>query len=60
MDLDDQELWYTQFKKGLFKERDLEQMQKQYKQNIMEHKGDTQDWIRRLKLIEKKLEDYER
>ena len=61
MDLDDQELWYTQFHKHLYKEADLIDFKKKYIAIILKNnktrtnKAETQDLLQRLDLINAKL-----
>lgn len=62
MDLDDQELWYTQIGKKLFKREELKTMKKDYieKLNKTTDNKEKKDLINRINKIDKELGDIER
>lgn len=60
MDLDDQELFFTQVKKKLYKDKELKEIRKQYVNKILEDKAEIKDLLTRINLIDKELGDIER
>lgn len=60
MDLDDQELFFTQVKKKLYKDRELKELRKQYAKKIAEDRAEIKDLLARVNLIDKELGDIER
>lgn len=60
MDLDDQELFFTQVKKKLYKDKELKEIRKQYVNKILEDKAEIKDLLARINLIDKELGDIER
>lgn len=60
MDLDDQELFFTQVKKKLYKDKELKELKKQYINKILEDKAEIKDLLTRINLIDKELGDIER
>lgn len=62
MDLDDQELWYTQIGKKLFKKEELKTMRKDYigQLNKTTDNKEKKDLINRINKIDKELGEIER
>lgn len=60
MDLDDQELFFTQVKKKLYKDKELKEIRKQYVNKILEDKAEIKDLLARINLIDRELGDIER
>jgi hypothetical protein len=60
MDLDDQELFFTQVKKKLYKDKELKEIRKQYAKKIAEDRAEIKDLLARINLIDKELEEVER
>lgn len=60
MDLDDQELFFTQVKKKLYKDKELKEIRKQYIAKINEDRAEIKDLLARVNLIDKELEEVER
>lgn len=60
MDLDDQELFFTQVKKKLYKDRELKEIRKQYIAKINEDRAEIKDLLARINLIDKEINDVER
>lgn len=60
MDLDDQELFYTQLLNKNLKQRDLKAKRKQYAKTIEKDKVEIKDLLGRINRIDKELGDIER
>lgn len=60
MDLDDQELFFTQVKKKLYKDKELKEIRKQYIAKINEDRAEIKDLLARINLIDKELGELER
>lgn len=60
MDLDDQELFFTQVKKKLYKDIELKELKGQYAKKIAEDRSEIKDLLERINLIDKELGEIER
>lgn len=60
MDLDDEELWYTQFHKKLYKDKVLKEMKKQYAEEIAFKQKEIKDLLKRINLIDKEIQKNDR
>lgn len=60
MDLDDQELFFTQVKNKLYKDKELKKIRKQYAKKIAEDRAEIKDLLARVNLMDKELEEVER
>lgn len=62
MDLDDQELWYTQIGKKLFKKEELKTMRKDYIEQLNKttDNKEKKNLIKRINKIDKELGEIER
>lgn len=60
MDLDDQELFYTQILNKVLKDRDLKRLRKEYTDKIIADKEEIKDLLKRINIIDKELGDIER
>lgn len=60
MDLDDQELFYTQILNKVLKDKDLKRLRKEYTDKIIADKKEIKDLLKRINIIDKKLGELER
>lgn len=62
MDLDDQELFYTQVKKKLYKRSELKKLRNEFVKIIAttENPQEKKDYLQRINLIDNELNDLER
>lgn len=60
MDLDDQELFYTQILNKVLKDKDLKRLRKEYTDKIIADKEEIKDLLKRINIIDKKLGELER
>lgn len=60
MDLDDQELFYTQILNKVLKDRDLKRLRKEYTDKIIADKEEIKDLLKRINIIDKELGELER
>lgn len=60
MDLDDQELFFTQVKKKLYKRSELKELRKKFAKKIAEDRAEIKKILARVNLIDKELGDIER
>ena len=62
MDLDDQELFFTQVKKKLYKRSELKELRKKFAQVISntENPQEKKEYLQRINLIDEELNELER
>lgn len=60
MDLDDQELFYTQILNKVLKDKDLKRLRKEYTDKIIADKKEIKDLLKRINIIDKELGELER
>ena len=60
MDLDDQELFYTQILNKVLKDKDLKRLRKEYTDKIIADKKEIKDLLKRINIIDEKLGELER
>lgn len=62
MDLDDQELFFTQVKKKLYKRSELKELRKEFAKVISntENPQEKKEYLQRINLIDEELNELER